>query len=406
MRRSEMPVFGTLAGVRVVHATQSVAGPIAAQVMADAGADVTWIENYMSPDFNRVGGEMSVQQDRRNQRTIGLNIPSPEGKKIFLELLKNADIFIETSRGGQYAKWGLTDEVMWEANPALVIVHISGFGQTGVEEYVKRASYDPIAQAFGCYMYINGYPDRPPVPAYPVPTDYLTGMFAAFGAMAAFYRARQTGKGESVDCAQFESAIRCQWGWPMEWLNLGKQKMREGSHSGVYAGYGAYQCKDGEYIYLLTLGGGICRRVLKVLGLEMGGDLFPEGTSSVLVGSPGEAVLEEKLNEYFSRRTAAEAEGELLEAGVSCSRIMNYGMAEQNPHYQAREVFTEWEEPVRHRRLRGVNVVPKFKNNPGKIWRGMPSVGMDNDDILLDLGYTEEQIKGFYQSGAIGTADI
>lgn len=401
-RRAEMPVFGTLAGVRVVHATQSVAGPMAAQMMADAGADVTWIENYMSPDFNRTGTQMSVHQDRRNQRTIGLNIPSPEGRKVFLDLLKTADIFIETSRGDQYRKWGLTDEVLWEQNPALVIVHISGFGQTGVEEYVKRASYDPIAQAFGCYMYLNGFEDRPPIPAFPVPGDYLTGLFAAFGALAGLHRARLTGKGESVDCAQFETLIRCQWGFPMEYLNLGMQKMREGSKSGVYAGYGAYRCKDGEYIYLLTLGGGICKRLFRLLGLEMGNDLFPEGLSSVLINTPGAAVLEKRLEEYFSSKTAEEAEKELLEAGVSCSMIMNYEMASKNPHYQAREVFVEWEEPVGHQKLRGVGVMPKFKNNPGKVWRGLPSVGMDNEDILLDLGYTQEQIQALYESGAIG----
>ena len=402
-RRAEMPVFGTLAGVRVVHATQSVAGPMAAQMMADVGADVTWIENYMSPDFNRTGTQMSVHQDRRNQRAIGLNIPSPEGRKVFFDLLKNADIFIETSRGDQYKRWGLTDEVLWEQNPKLIIVHISGFGQTGVEEYVKRASYDPIAQAFGCYMYLNGFPDRPPVPAYPVPADYLTGMFAAFGAMAALHRVAQTGKGESIDCAQYETMIRCQWGFPMEYLNCGgMQKMREGSKSQVYAGYGAYQCRDGEYVYLLTLGGGICKRLFSVLGLEMGTDIFPEGLSSVLVTSPGAPVLEAKLDEFFSSRTAAEAERELLDAGVSCSMIMNYAMAVNNPQYKAREVFVEWEEPVHHKKLKGVGVFPKFKNNPGKVWRGLPSVGMDNEDVLLDIGYTQEQIDALYQCGAIG----
>ncbi len=401
-RRSEMPVFGNLQGLRVVHCSTSVAGPIAAQMMADAGADVIWIENFKSPDFNRTGTGMSVQQDRRNQRNIGLNIPSPEGKKVFLDLMKETDIFIESSRGGQYKKWGLTDEVLWEANPALIIVHISGFGQTGVPEYVTRASYDPIAQAFGCYTFLNGFIDRPPISAYPVPADYITGMFGAFGALAALYRTRQTGIGESIDCAQFESIIRCEWGFPMEYLNLGLQKNREGNKSEVYAGYGSYKCMDGEYIYILVLGANVTKAMFNILGLEMGNDIFPANLSSVLATDVGAPVLEAALQDYFDHHTAEDAEKELLAAGVACSRIMNYAAAVKDPHYIAREVFVEWEEPVEHRKLKGIGVFPKYKNNPGKVWRGMPGVGMDNKDILLDLGYSEERIEELKECGAIG----
>src|SRR5699024_3743493 len=153
----------------------------------------------ISPDIASSGGGWAIEQDRRNQRTISLNIPDPEGKEVFLKMIEKTDIFLETSRGGQYSNWGLTDEKLWEHNPKLIIVHISGFGQEGDETYVNRASYDPIAQAFGGLMEINGFPDRPPIPAFPVMADYITGFFAISSALAALYKVQATGKGESID---------------------------------------------------------------------------------------------------------------------------------------------------------------------------------------------------------------
>ena len=163
-KRSDVPEFGPLAGIKMVHSAISFAGPFCAQIYAELGADVIWIESTLAFDTARVTG-WPCEQDRRNQRTISLNIPTPEGKEVFLQLIKEADVFLEASRGGQYDKWGLSDQVLWKQNPALVIIHVSGFGQYGVPEYVSRASFDPVAQAFGCLMHTNGYPDRPPIPA-------------------------------------------------------------------------------------------------------------------------------------------------------------------------------------------------------------------------------------------------
>lgn len=399
-KKTEMPQFGTLAGVKVVHATQSVAGPICAQLMADYGAEVIWIESPLSPDIARTGTGMAAQQDRRNQRTIALNIPSPEGKEIFFKLIKDADIFIETSRGGQYAKWGLTDEIMWEHNPRLVIVHISGFGQDGVAEYVTRASYDPIAQAFGCYMQLNGFPDRPPVPAFPVVADYLTGLLALSSALAALFKAKETGRGESIDVAQYEALMRFQNVYPLDYLNLGQVPVREGNHSRTAAGYGCYTCKDGKEVYMLFLGGGVLKNGLPFLGLEWGSEEFPSKLPVVFLGTPGGNKLEAKIKEYCSGKTADEVEQELNDIGVPCSKIMDYESAVNHPHYQARNVFVEWEK-VDGKKVKGVNVFPKFKNNPGRIWRGAPGIGMDNEDILAELGLSPDEILKLYDKKVI-----
>ena len=159
---TQQPKFGPLSGVKVINAALSVAGPFAAQLMAEWGADVLWLENVKTRDIVRNGTGYFAEAERKNERSMPLNIPTPEGKEILFKLLKETDIYIEASKGGQYDRWGLSDEVMWEANPKLVIVHISGFGQTGLPEYVRRGSYDPIAQAFGCYMQYNGPAILPP----------------------------------------------------------------------------------------------------------------------------------------------------------------------------------------------------------------------------------------------------
>ena len=393
MKTNAIPSFGLLQGVRVVHLTTSVAGPYCACRMADMGADVIWIENPKGMDFMRTS--ITAEVERRNMRFLSLNTPTEEGKKIFAELLKTTDILIDSFKGQQMAKWGLTDEAMHEINPGLIICHISGFGQSGDPEYVELASYDPIAQAFGCYMIQNGFPDRKPVPAFPVVADYMTAMQTAYCAMAALYRREKNGGiGEVIDAAQYECMMSVQGGQVAGYLNNGVLPQREGSHSLAAAGYGAYTCKDGVDIYTLCLGVGVVPKMLTLLGLEYGSELFPKGMPIVPMVAPGAKVLEEALQKYCDQYTAIEVEQNFRKAGLPCSRIYDYTMAVEDPHYQAREVFTEWTNGD-GKTIKGHNIFPKLKNNPGQIWRGLQKSGTDTADILEELGYTAEQVAAF-----------
>jgi len=399
-KSSDIPEFGLLSGINVVHVSTSVAGPWAAQQYAENGANVIWIENPNIPCMtrNRYGGSWQVYM--RNERNIALDIPSPEGREIFLKLMEKTDVFIEGSKGKHWDHWGLSDDVLWERNPRLVIVHISGFGQTGVDEYVERGSYDPIAQAFGCYMQLNGFPDTLPVPAMPMPIDHFCG-YAAYGnSLAALIKAQKTGKGESIDIAQYEMAMRNQNDNPFDYYTAGVEKNREGNHSAVCAGYGLYSCGDGKSVYMLLLGGGSLRRVFPLLGLEYGSERFPATLTMVPAGTPAGDLLEEKLNEFCMQRTAKEVEEILLANQVACSKVMGYDDAINDPQYQAREVITEWDS-VYGDKITGVNIFPKMKNSPGQIWRGAPTVGMDNEDILTELGVPEEEIKALYEKNII-----
>ena len=402
MKHSEIPSFGLLSGLRVVMIGLSVAAPFAGQLYAEHGADVVWIENPKIVDSSRnsrKGG--SWQQDRRNMRSLSMNYRSGEGRAAFFRLLEQSDVLIEASVGGSFARAGLTDEVLWEHNPRLVIAHISGYGQTGDPAYVSRASFDPIAQAFGCAMRMNGMEGLPSFPAMPFPADYAAAFYAFGMTLAALFKSRETGKGESIDIAQYELMIRLQANYPTDYLRYGLDYIKEGPHSRICAGYGTYLCKDGKEIYLLFLGAGAVERGLAVLGLEYGSPEFPTGSSLVPVNTPSAELLENALQAFVSSHTAQEAEEIFCQARVPCSCLMDYEAARHNPQYLAREVFTTWTAADGKTEIPGVNVMPKLKNHPGQIWRGAPNIGMDNADILTELGYSSEEIEAMYAAGLL-----
>ena len=385
---------------RNIILTMAIAGPFACSLLADLGAEVIGVESPRGRDTSRPTNQAlqgwGTQMERRNTRSLCMNVKDGAGRAWFFELLKQADILVDGFRGGQMAKWGMTDEALWEVNPKLTIAHISGFGQTGDPAYVSRASFDGIGQAYGCFMEMNGYPDRLPVLAFPQVSDYYAGFMASIGALAGYINAQRTGKGDSVDVAQYEAMLRCEGFYALNYLNTGALPVREGSHSTSSAGYGTYICQDGVPIYTLILGPGVVRAALPLFGLEYGSELFPEGTPVISFGSEAGNVLEEAMEAFFGSHTAEEAERLMLEAGVPCSRIYTYEMAERDPHYQARESFTEWKNSYDDESIRGVNVVPRMKNNPGQIWRGMPLVGADNEDILEELGATPDDVASLY----------
>ena len=402
MKHNDIPAFGLLSGLRVVMIGLSVAAPFAGELYAEHGADVIWIENPKVVDSARTSRKGGAwQQDRRNMRSLAMNYRTAEGREAFLRLLEKTDVLIEASVGGSFEKAGYSDRILWERNPGLIIAHISGYGQTGLPEYVHRASFDPIAQAFGCAMRMNGVDGIPSIPAMPFPGDY-TAAFYAFGmSLAALYKRQQTGKGESIDIAQFELMMRIQSNYPTDYLRYGLDYIKEGPHSRICAGYGTYKCMDGEEIYTLFLGSGAVERGLRILGLEYGSEDFPAGSSLVPINTPAGDKLEAALEAYVSTHTAEEVESAFCAARVPCSRLMDYEQAKNNPQYIAREVFTTWSAADGKTRIPGVNVMPKLKNNPGKVWRGAPNIGMDNEDILSELGYAPGEIQAMYQAGLL-----
>lgn len=400
MKNSDRPVFGNLQSMKVINASSVVAGPFLCQLFAEQGADVIQVESVLVKDMYRMYGE-AWSVERRNQRTMSLNIPTPEGKEVLFRMVKQADILVESSKGGTWKKWGITDEVLWEVNPALVIVHISGFGQSGDPEYVNRGSFDSIGQAFSGFMSINGMPDpAPPYVTKPFTGDYVTGLFGAWAALAAVIRARETGKGESIDVAQFEAMARIQGSYLSDGVNRGVQYPRMGNLDAVGACKGTQQCKDG-WIFIAVGGAAPVRNLINFF--ELGDDPDFEGViQSITRDKPERArKFNEKLESYCANHTVAEVNETMGRMKVPCSPIMTYQMMLEHPHYIARETITEWYDEITEKPVKGVNMIPRFAQNPGQIFRGGPKYNADTVDIMHELGYSDEEIAELFQKETI-----
>jgi len=401
MRRIDVPEFGTLNGLKVAFHGVSIAGPFFGALCADNGADVIWIEPASRDSLDRAGNPWMVAQDRRNMRNLAINIPTPEGKKLILDLVRDLDIFMESNKAGQYDAWGLTDEVLWEANPRLIIVHLSGFGQDGDPNYVHRASYDPIAQAFSGMMFVNQRPGEPMVPVNPNICDFMASLMAYGSAMGAYIKCLKTGVGESIDVSQFESTIRCMGGKAVYDLNLpaGHPLRHQLGMVSSVAGYNSYICKDGKSIMLLIFGVAVMEKAYPLLGLDYGSEELPKKPVYRL-HEPEGIIAEKAVRKFCEEHTAQEIEELFAPLGIPAIVGLTFDDMPNHPHFIAREVFIECPNEKGEDVLVS-NIFPKMKNNPGKVWRKPPARGEDSRDILLDLGYTEEEYLALKESGTI-----
>ncbi len=398
------PEFGPLQGLKVVFSAREISGAFGPQMMAEWGADVIWIEHVKYEDSLRAMPNY-VELDRRNQRSLSIDIFSEEGKEIFLKLIEDADILFEASKGPSFARHGLSDEVLWERNKSLVIAHITGWGLDGYEKFVNLPSYDITAQAFSGYLIQNGTVEQP-TPAFPYAGDYFTALMALGSALAALYRAKKTGEGESIDIAMHEVVFRMGQYYMMDYFNEGKiyPRSKDGKDP-TQIGCGVYKCKDGKYIALELVGNKQVKAMFKILGIShlIGLPDYPEDMpSSVPFHTSHGREIEKKLDEYFAGKTLEEAEEELAHYNIAAMRLMSYPEIENHPHVIAREDLIEWERQD-GRKVKGPNIFPKFKKNPGKVWRPTPERGLDTANILADLGYSKEQIEDLEKKGVIRT---
>ena len=242
-------------------------------------------------------------------------------------------MLIEASKAGQYDKWGLTDEVLWQANPKLVIAHVSGFGQTGDPAYVSRPSFDPIGQAFSGFAAVNGMPEpEPPYAAKPYTCDYISALFTAWSVAAALINVLRTGKGESIDLAQYETMVRIQSDYLIGGVNEGVQPPRIGIRGNTLQAVPNLQlCKDGKWVMTAFGGIGVMRSLEKLIGLGDDPD-FAEPHASVQLRETTRAPkFIAAVEKFFGSHTAEEACRLMDEAGVPCSPVMTYDMMLTKP---------------------------------------------------------------------------
>lgn len=399
MASAHVPAFGVLEGVKVVYSAVEIAAPSAAAMMAEWGADVVWIENTRTGDSMR--DTVNVKElERRNQRSVALNPFTDEGREVLLTLLADADIFVESSKGPTYARRGITDELLWERNPDLVIVHVSGFGQYGVPERVNRAAYDLTVQAYSGYLAQNGTPEQP-MAASPYVGDYFTSLMVTSSALAALHKARATGEGESIDVAMYEVLLRIGSYYLMDYLNDGTTYPRPGARHPNLCAIGEYRTADG-FIGLCVYGIKQNKYLLERIGLGelWGTEEYPEDTSALWSDGPKAALIERRLDEFCLTQKALELEDEFSAAGIAANAVLEFDQLLAEEHVAQREAIVEWER-LDGTPVKGVGIFPKFTHHPGRIWRPMPSLGMDTDAVLAEAGWTPEGIAALADNGTI-----
>ncbi len=402
--------FGPLQGVRILSTGTIVAQPFAAALAAEMGAEVIQIERPRFGDVTRGTGVVTKVedglrfnplwlQDRRNTFHTTLDFTSREGREMFLRLIAGVDIWMESSKAGTFAEWDLDDATVLAANPAIIITHVSGYGQTGHPDYLNRASYDPIGQAFGGTMAITGSADpEPPMTARPLAADYTTSQMCLWSSLAAYIHAQNTGKGQVIDLAQYEAVHKVMSGSMVEYFETETVPERRGNQSGRSQPFGNYHAKDG-WVAIAALGT-VFDRVCRVLGMDTTAAYRLEARSNPesIPGIEFDAILRGWLEDH----TVKEVVEIMNAAQIGCSAVMTTKDIAEDPHYQAREIHTEWDDLQLGRKVKGTGIIPKFSETPGKIWRGSVPLGHDNDLVYRHhLGMSDADLDRLREQGTI-----
>ena len=403
--------FGPLQGIRIISSGTIIAQPFAAALAAEMGAEVVQVErpgrgdlvwrNIEFPITGANGHTVAAGwvQDRRNSFHVSLDISKPKGREVFLDLLRQADIWMESSIPGTYPEWGLDDATVHEANPRLVIAHVSGYGQDGHPDYLTRASYDFIGQGFGGLMNLTGFPEPDsPVRAAPWTGDYITALFCMWSALAGYIHAQRTGKGQVIDLAQYEAIHRILAGTMVAYYELGLNRERSGNAGGIIQPYDTYQAADG-WVNIAALGGPF-ERLCEVLGLDVSDPKWHSATMNP--ETPEWYELDAIMRGWVEERTVQEVMDTLNSAQVGCSTIMTPRDMAHDPHYEARNVHIEWKDIGLDKTVKGTGVFPKFSDTPGQVWRGSVPLGHDNNLVLQSLlGLSESEVSELREQGVI-----
>jgi L-carnitine CoA-transferase len=407
-----VPPFGPLEGLRVLDSARFVAGPWAATYLGEFGARVIHVEGppfgppYADPTRTlppllpargaKGGVSESWIQYSRNKLSVGLDVRPPEGRKVFLDLLRASDLWIESSRPGTYDRLGLSDEEVWKVNRRLTIVHVSGFGRTGTPERVAAPSFDLIGQAFSGYLSLQGNPDPdPPMRAGTALNDTVTGLASAAAGLMGCYHAQRTGRGQAVDVAQYEVFFVLLENLALDYFMRGVARGRFGTAHARLHPYDVHRAADG-WVVVAAPTAAAWDRLKKVIAFE-GTD--HDETSRRL---QDRAPVDRAIARYCASRSRAELEQVGRENDLAISAVYDISDIAKDPHYEARGMFVEWDDPVVGR-VKGAGVAPKFSATPGGVWRGAPWLGQDNSAVLGGiLGYSTAEIDRLRASGIVG----
>ncbi len=399
----EAATAGPLAGLKVLELGQLIAGPFAAKTLADFGAEVIKVEPPAGGDPLRQwrllkdGTSVWWQVQSRNKRSVALDLKDPAAQDIVRRLAAEADVLIENFRPGALEGWGLGPDALLERNPRLVVLRVSGYGQTG--PYRDRPGFGVVAEAMGGLRHLTAEPGRVPVRVGVSIGDTLASLHGVIGILMALHERRASGRGQVVDVALYEAVFNCMESLLPEYSAFGVVRQPAGSAMPGIAPTNAYRCSDGGYALVAGNGDSIFRRLMAAIGRP---DL---GADPGLATNAGRVARVEEIDgaigEWAARHSVDEALAALEAAHVPAGRIYTVADIAADPHYRARGMIQEVG-LADGSTVAVPGVVPKLSRTPGGHRRNAPALGQDTDAVLKEVGLTPEQIAALRERGVVG----
>ena len=394
--------LGALAGLKVVELGQLIAGPFAAKTLADFGADVIKIEPPGSGDPLRQwrlikdGTSVWWQVQSRNKRSLALDLRQSEAQAIVRKLVREADVLIENFRPGAMESWGLAPDVLLEINPGLIMLRISGYGQTG--PYKDKPGFGVVAEAMGGLRHLSAEPGRLPVRVGVSIGDTLASLHGVIGILMALYEKQKSGLGQVVDVALYEAVFNCMESLLPEYSAFGAIRGPAGSALPGIAPSNAYLCKDGKCALIAGNGDSIFKRLMTAIGRD---DLAADPDLTDNAGRVKRVEeLDAAIGAWASKLNVAEVLSALDQAAVPAGRIYTVEDIAADPHYLARGMLAEVSMSDGSF-LKVPGMVPKLSRTPGQHRRNAPSLGQDTDAVLLELGISANQISEMRKRGIV-----
>ena len=395
--------LGALAGLKVVELGQLIAGPFAAKTLADFGADVIKIEPPGAGDPLRQwrlikdGTSVWWQVQSRNKRSLALDLRQPEAQAIVRKLVKEADVLIENFRPGAMESWGLGPDALLELNPGLIMLRISGYGQSG--PYKDKPGFGVVAEAMGGLRHLSAEPGRLPVRVGVSIGDTLASLHGVIGILMALHEKQRSGLGQVIDVALYEAVFNCMESLLPEYSAFGAVRGPAGSALPGIAPSNAYLCKDGKCALIAGNGDSIFKRLMAAIGRD---DLAADPTLTDNAGRVKRVEeIDAAIGAWTSKLNVADVLDVLDQAAVPAGRIYTVEDIAADPHYLARGMLADVSMSDGSV-LKVPGMVPKLSRTPGQHRRNAPSLGQDTDAVLSDLGITAEQISEMRKRGIVG----
>lgn len=391
-----------LAGYRVLELGSTVAGPFCGRLLADFGAEVIKVEPFEGDPVRSMGKRLEgkslyAASIFRGKRLISLDLRRTEGQELVRRLADRSDFLVENFRPGAMEAWGLDYEALSRGNPGLIMIRISGYGQTG--PYAQRPGYGAICEAVSGLRHLTGDPDRPPSRMATSTTDYITGLYGAFGALIALEARHRSGRGQVVDAALYEGAFSFMEPHVPAYEKLGAIAMRAGARLPGNAPNNLYLTADGQYIHITAASDAVFRRVAAVIGQP--GLADDARFRTAVARARHEDALDAIIADWTGRHACAALEARLHAAEVPAARVYTIADIFSDPHYAARGML----QSVPSDELGEVTVpavVPRLSATPGAITHAGRRIGQDTRQVLREVaGLADTELDALAAAGVI-----